>query len=512
MNHPAWPGRCLAVLCLAFATLLAACGGGGAEPGASLGTLLKSTTAEPQTGIWWNPSESGRGFAVERQGAIVTLGAYMYEPDGRPVWYVGPLSRQASGSYVGTVSRYAGGQTLTGSYRAPTSASAVATVTFTLSTATSGTLQFVTSTGTSNIPVQRFALNGGSAVASTAGFESGLWWNDAESGRGFFVDVQGSTAAMASYMYDSNGAPIWYLTVGSVSGDRFSGTMQGYEGGQPLGSGYQTPQATTPAGTVTVQGLTGATATITLPGGQPVNLKRLVFSGASTTAKLDGVYEGTVVNGTETARVTILALDNDDLWVAYGSGSGALTKLEGFVLVNGRSGDGSYSSTAFYDVAADEDQVRSGTVLATYVPRTSLSAEFRVTGEHGVGFVSATALPVTRHNHDQAASLAAIAGSWPYQGSGTTGTLTISAAGALSGKFEDCDVTGSLTPRPGGKNVFNVSISVGGGSCSFSGTGIAYATTSTTGMAQLWLGFMNAARNDGGFVLGERSAAQFPVY
>jgi len=504
MNHPAWPGRCLAVLCLAFATLLAACGGGGAEPGASLGTLLKATTPEPQTGIWWNPSESGRGFAVERQGAIVTLGAYMYEPDGRPVWYVGPLNRQASGSYAGTVSRYAGGQTLTGSYRAPTRASAVATVTFTLSTATSGTLQFVTSTGTTQIPVQRFALSGGSPAASTAGFESGLWWNDAESGRGFFIDVQGSTAAMASYMYDSNGAPIWYLTVGSVSADRFSGTMQGYEGGQPLGGGYQTPQATTPAGTVTVQGLTGASATITLPGNPPVNLKRLVFSGATSTAKLDGVYEGTVVNGTDTARVTILALDNDDLWVAYGAGSGALTTLEGFVLVNGRSGDGSYSSTGYYDISTDEDQVRTGTVLATYVPRASVNAEFRATGEQGVGYVTATALPTTRHDHDHPASLTAIAGSWPYQGSGTSGTLTITTTGGLTGRFEACDMTGTLTPRPGGKNVFSLSVAMTGGSCNFSGTGVAYATISTTGGAQLWLGFMNTARNDGGFLLGQR--------
>ena len=61
--------------------LLAACGGGSED--SSLAGLQKASLAEPQTGIWWNPSASGSGYAVERQGSIVTLGAYLYEADGR---------------------------------------------------------------------------------------------------------------------------------------------------------------------------------------------------------------------------------------------------------------------------------------------------------------------------------------------------------------------------------------------------------------------------------------------
>jgi hypothetical protein len=445
---------------------------------------------------------------VERQGATVTLGAYMYEPDGRPVWYVGPLTRDASGGYAGTVSRYSGGQTLAGSYRAPTAATTIATVTFTLSTATSGTLQFVTTAGTTRIPVQRFGLSGGAVAASTAGFESGLWWNDAESGRGFFIDVQGNSAAMASYMYDSNGAPIWYLTLGTVSGNRFSGQMQGYEGGQPLGSGHQTPQLSAPAGTVTVQGLTGTTVTLTLPGSQPVSLKRLVFTGASSTAKLEGLYEGTVVNGTDVGRVMILALDNDDLWVAYGAGSSALTTPEGFALISGASGNGTYISSRFSDIGEGEG-VRSGTVSGTYEPGVSLTAEFRTTGESGVGLASTSVVPTTRYNPAQPASVSAIAGSWPYQGGGGgTGTLTISASGALGGVFEHCVITGTAVPRAGGRNVFDISIamttSTTASPCNFSGTGVAYASTTASGAAQLWVGFMNSARDDGGFMLGQR--------
>ena len=187
--------------------LLAACGGG--EGAGGLAGLQKASLAEPQTGIWWNPSASGSGYAVERQGSIVTLGAYLYEADGRATWYVGPLSRLSNGDYLGQLTRYAGGQSLSGTYRAPSSSSAVATVTFSLTTATSGSLSFVTASGSHTVPVQRFALSGGAVAPSSATFESGLWWNDAESGRGFFIDVQGTTAALASYMYDGGGNPIF---------------------------------------------------------------------------------------------------------------------------------------------------------------------------------------------------------------------------------------------------------------------------------------------------------------
>jgi len=283
-------GRWLAawVLC----GLLTACGGG-SEDG-SLAGLQKASLAEPQTGIWWNPSASGSGYAVERQGSIVTLGAYLYEADGRAVWYVGPLSRLSNGDYQGALTRYAGGQSLTGTYRAPSSSSGVATVTFSLTTATSGSLAFVTAAGSHTVPVQRFALTGGAIAPSTASFESGLWWNDAESGRGFFIDVQGTTAALASYMYDGTGNPVWYLTVGTVNSTGFSGTLEAYQGGQALGATYRAPASAGQQGTVSFRAITATSGELTLPGGRVVPVKRLVF--ASSDPGTGGGTGGTTVS------------------------------------------------------------------------------------------------------------------------------------------------------------------------------------------------------------------------
>lgn len=275
---------------LAAAALLllqAACGGGAGDPRTDLASALKAGTPVPQTGIWWNPSASGSGYAVELQGSLVTLGAYMYEPDGHAVWYVGPLSQQGDGSYRGTVTRYAGGQSLTGSYRAPGSAVHQATVTFTLSSATQGTLSFVTSAGASVVGIQRLAINGGSVAASSAPFESGLWWNEAESGRGFFIDVQGSTAALASYMYTDSGRPVWYLTVGAVgnapgaiSNGAFSGALEAYQGGQQMGAAYRAPQSAGQQGTVVFRALTGTTGLMTFPGGRVMRVQRLRFASS----------------------------------------------------------------------------------------------------------------------------------------------------------------------------------------------------------------------------------------
>ena len=71
----------------------------------------------PETGWWWNPSESGRGFAIEFQGNSVFLVGFMYDTDGTPVWYLstGPMTTPTS--YTGTWTEYGGGQTMTGPWQ-----------------------------------------------------------------------------------------------------------------------------------------------------------------------------------------------------------------------------------------------------------------------------------------------------------------------------------------------------------------------------------------------------------
>lgn len=71
----------------------------------------------PESGWWWNPEESGRGFNIEIQNNKVLIAVYVYEPNGRPVWYLaqGTLRGYGGGGeptpYVyGELERYEHGQ------------------------------------------------------------------------------------------------------------------------------------------------------------------------------------------------------------------------------------------------------------------------------------------------------------------------------------------------------------------------------------------------------------------
>src|SRR5512141_1495019 len=117
-------------LAVAFvsASLLGCGGGGDPQPIAKAKELALATTGvPPETGVWWNPAESGRGYTIERQGNMVLMGSSMYESSGAPVWYVSVLALQYNGSYAGALTRYSGGQTLNGAYRPPSGSTQVAT-------------------------------------------------------------------------------------------------------------------------------------------------------------------------------------------------------------------------------------------------------------------------------------------------------------------------------------------------------------------------------------------------
>ena len=63
-----------------------------------------------------------------------------------------------------------------------------------------------------SIPIQRFDTIIGSGNGITPAFvpENGWWWNEAESGRGFFMDYKNNFAFIAGYMYEADGKPFWY--------------------------------------------------------------------------------------------------------------------------------------------------------------------------------------------------------------------------------------------------------------------------------------------------------------
>ena len=76
--------------------------------------------SQPESGWWWNPQESGRGFFMEWQNGTIDLAGYMYDDQGNPVWYLGvyetPDIRAVNGSWWS----YANGQSMSGSYKPAT--------------------------------------------------------------------------------------------------------------------------------------------------------------------------------------------------------------------------------------------------------------------------------------------------------------------------------------------------------------------------------------------------------
>lgn len=109
---------------------------------------------------------------------------------------------------------------------------------------------------------------------------TGHWWNPAESGRGFNIDVQNGTMVLTFYTYDANGNAQWYLAAGPMNDAQhsFTATLDKYAGGQCVACSYRPATVVGNDGIVTVVFATETAATVTLPGGHVSTIQPLNFS------------------------------------------------------------------------------------------------------------------------------------------------------------------------------------------------------------------------------------------
>ncbi len=107
----------------------------------------------PQPGLWWNPYESGRGYAIDSQGGILVLTVFAYGYDGRMQWYYadGPLTADGT-RWSGTLLKFDDGQPLNGGYRPPMASGSDGPVSIAFSSRTTGT---ITLPGGYSVPIQR---------------------------------------------------------------------------------------------------------------------------------------------------------------------------------------------------------------------------------------------------------------------------------------------------------------------------------------------------------------------
>jgi hypothetical protein len=231
----------------------------------------------PQTGYWWNPAESGRGYVIEQQGDNLFMATFLYDPSGRATWYgIGP-GAIANSMYAGTLETYSGGQTLTGTYQAPAQGASGGAVTVTFTSGSQGSITWPGGT----VPIERYDFGpGGSETAPPAGTpQAGWWWAPTESGRGYAIEIQGNLLFLSGYMYDSQGNPIWYVSGPmALSGGAYQSTWQQYGNGQTLTGSYQAPTVVnSDVGSVTIQFSSTSAGTLTFPDGRQVAIERFQF-------------------------------------------------------------------------------------------------------------------------------------------------------------------------------------------------------------------------------------------
>jgi alpha-tubulin suppressor-like RCC1 family protein len=227
------------------------------------------SVGSPNTGWWWNSGESGRGFFIERQRDNMFIAGYIYADDGRANWFVasGPMT---GNSFTGDMLTARNGQTLLGAYRANAAGPTLGRVVLTFTSDTTATLAWPGGT----VSLTRFPFGSGGAGAP----ENGWWWNADEPGRGFSVEIQGSTLFMVGFMYDDTGNPIWYLSQGPVASGGVTSVWQQVANGQTLTGPYRAPAVVNAnAGSMRLTFKSTTSMDLTLPNGRVIALTRFPF-------------------------------------------------------------------------------------------------------------------------------------------------------------------------------------------------------------------------------------------
>lgn len=239
---------------------------------------------------------------------------------------------------------------------------------------------------------------------------SGHWYDPAQDGHGFFMDVQGDTVVVAWYVYDRSGVPLWLLGVlARQDGQRFRGELRSFRGPLPttplsaLFDAEGSTRSSRPVGTLTVSftDTNRATATLDLSGDEltaplreSLHLQHLAFDGAaddgdSATPYLDSRF-GLWGNPDQNGHGFFIDVQNRTVvmaWYVYDTRTGGPF----WVLAVGALQDGARATAQTF--------VYAGPALADGV---SLAEAFAPAGGPAVTPVPAGTVRITFHDHRRA--------------------------------------------------------------------------------------------------------------
>ncbi len=215
------------------------------------------------------------------------------------------------------------------------------------------------------------------------------------------------------------------------------------------------------------------------------------------TGQAQGLYLGTI--GTTNGTFSLLMLENDEAYALYGQTTNGVFSVYGMIRTDGMATVSAYSS------ANVRDYTGIGTVLfytmaATYSPGSTFAGAM-TTASGGLLNFSTVSVPANYYSYASPAQLGSVSGAWSGALlNGFTGTVNIAADGTLSGTLGGCALSGTLVPRPSGKNVFNLKASFGGAPCTTPGeamSGVALGYTNAGNQKQLTLLLTNADHSKG---------------
>jgi len=114
--------------------------------------------------------------------------------------------------------------------------------------------------------------------------QMGFWWNPAEPGRGYFIEVQFGTILFGGFFYSASGEATWVASTGTMqSAGVYSGDLVPFSGGQTLGGSFQPATAGPSLGTLSLTFTAANQGIVTWPGGDTTPIQRydIVPGGSS---------------------------------------------------------------------------------------------------------------------------------------------------------------------------------------------------------------------------------------
>lgn len=226
-------------------------------------------------------------------------------------------------------------------------------------------------------------------------------------------------------------------------------------------------------------------------------------SAAPTAFGAQGGWSGTSSGGD---IVDALVLEDGSIWAFSG------TETSGGVFVDALY-QGTLQSNGSSLTSSDMRgfDIESGDAVALTASGSYSATTLNLTVSAGGNTDSVTASPSPSANYDynQLAQLSALAGNWPgFFTTGDDGTVTVQSNGQFSTTTSaGCAISGTATPRPSGKNVFNINLNFGPAPCLLpngTASGVGVITHPTTSSSQLAVLVTNAARDSAAAFFGSR--------